>query len=135
MPSVRPHSRFSNEVTVAYQPDLSSEYATGDQLPAYRKRRGGRRYPPWRDVEAWRSRWTAEKVAMVLHLLGEHKSAKIIGEKTGFGTLSVTDDHGRTRHVADLRGLDLALLPPEDRRIDLFIGPLDLSYGHLEGAR
>lgn len=31
--------------------------------------------------------------------------------------------------------LDLALLPPEDRRIDVFIGPLDLSYGHLEGAR
>lgn len=120
---------------MAYQPDLTSEYATGDQPRAYRMRRGAWRYPPWRDVEVWRDRWTADKVRVVLHLLGGHESADVIGEKTGFGTLPVIDDHGRTRHVPDLRGLDLALLPPEERHLDVFTSPLDLSYGRLEGAR
>lgn len=125
---------------MGYRPDLTSEYVTGDQSLTYRKRRGGRRPPSWRDVEAWRERWTPENVAAVLELLGRQASVGAIGDKTGFGTLLVTDEHGRTKHVPDLRGLDLALLPPERRRLELpktadADRNLDLSYAHLEGAR
>ncbi len=120
---------------MTYQPDLTSEYVTGDQPDAYRMRRGALRYPPWRDVEAWRDRWTAEKVQVVLHLLDTQASAGVIGKKTGFGILSEIDDHGQTTYVPDLRGLDLALLSPEERHSDVFTRPLDLSYGRLEGAR
>lgn len=93
--------------------------------------------PAWRDVEEWRSRWKGkeETIRGVLDLLGQHESAEVIGKKTNFGTLPVIDDHGRTMHVPDLRGLDLALLPPEERHSDIFTRPLDLSYGRLEGAR
>ncbi len=123
-----------------YHPDLSSEYVTGDQAFTYRKRRGGRRDPSWPDVEGWHRRWTPEKVATVLELLGRRESPEIVGEKSGFATLVVTDDHGRTRHVPDLRGLDLALLPPERRRLETTTSSetsqaVDLSYGRLEGAR
>jgi hypothetical protein len=96
--------------------------------------------PSWREVEGWRSRWTPEKVAAVLELLGRRASAEVIGERSGFGTLPAADDHGRTRQVPDLRGLDAALLPPEERRLGGAVGSqaaqrLDLSYGRLEGAR
>lgn len=123
---------------MAYEPDLTSEYVTGDQPFFYRKRRGGRRYPSWRDVEAWRKRWTPEKVSTVLESLGQGEPPEIIGHKSGFGVLEVTDDHGRTKHVPDLRGLDVALLPPEKRKLGTSNGTsnsLDLSYGRLEGAR
>lgn len=130
----------ARQYSMTHQPDLTSEYVTGDQSFTYRKRRGGRRDPRWRDVEAWRRRWTPEKVAAVLELLGRRESAEVIGEKSGFGTLAVTDDHGRTRYVPDLRGLDVALLPPERRRLEAPNSSeasqvLDLSYGRLEGAR
>lgn len=123
-----------------YQPDLTSEYITGDQEFAYRKRRGGRRYPSWHEVEAWRNRWTPEKVTAVLESLGRRESAEVVGGKSGFGTLAVTDEHGQTRYVADLRGLDVALLPSENRRFGTSNSSkdsqgLDLSYGRMEGAR
>lgn len=124
---------------MSLQLDPTSEFVTGDQSPIYRKRRGRHRYPSWGDVERWRARWTVAQVATVLELLGRRASPEEIGGKTGFGTLAATDDHGQIKFVADLRGLDLALLPPKSRRItsDRSVSHrvLDLSYGHLEGAR
>ncbi len=123
-----------------YKPDLTSEYVTGDQSFGYRKRRGAWRYPSWREVEVWRKRWTPEKVEAVLKELGEPYSAYGISSHTGFDNFSVRDDHGKIKVVPDLRGLDLALLPPDKRRLNFgpyhdFKNPLDLSYARLEGAR
>lgn len=119
-----------------YKPDLDSEYVTGDQSFSHRERRGYLRDPKWRQVRSWRARWTAEKVATVLTLLGQGASSEAIGESTGFGTLAV---EGSTTNVPDLRGLDLVLLPPENRQISFSNEKsqrqLDLSYARLEGAR
>jgi len=125
---------------MAYQLDLDSEYVTGDQSFSYRKKRGPWRYPKWCQVEMWRKRWTTEKVTTVLDMLGHHAPVEDIGKETGFSTLSVNDDQGRVRHVPDLRGLDLALLPPENRRLggdpdSRAARSLDLSYAMLEGSR
>ena len=73
-----------------YQPDLSSEYVTGDQPFAYRKRRGGRREPSWKEVEEWRRRWTPQKVSSVLSLLGNQTTPEEIGNATGFGTIEMS---------------------------------------------
>lgn len=123
-----------------YQPDLESEYVTGDQPFSYRKRRGRLRRPKWRQVEGWRSRWTAEKVSTVLNMIGRGSCAEAIGETTGFGTFTIQIDQGGTKEIPDLRGLDLALLPPESRRIAIDRESqdkpqLDLSYAKLEGCR
>jgi hypothetical protein len=116
-----------------------SEYVTGDQEYSYRKRRGYFRYPKWSVVKKWRGRWDREKVENVLMLLGKSGSAEEISEKTGFGTLSITDVHGNKKVVPDLRGLDVTVVPREHR---LLGGGkrnnnniLDLSYYHFEGAR
>lgn len=122
-----------------YKPDLESEYVTGDQPFSYRKRRGRLRQPKWRQVEGWRRRWTAEKVLAIIAMLGQGASAEAIGEATGFGTLAVEIDEGASKNVPDLRGLDLALIPPENRQIGSakkgFNRQLDLSYARLDGSR
>lgn len=121
-----------------YQPNLNSEYVTGDQPFNYRKRRGLFRYPKWSQVENWRNRWTPEKVVCVLDMLGCKASAEDIGSAIGFGTLSVTIDNGDIKKVPDLRGLDLILIPPGRRvlaRSSELSRQLDLSYARLEGAR
>ncbi|HEY0079563.1 MAG TPA: pentapeptide repeat-containing protein [Pyrinomonadaceae bacterium] len=124
---------------MTYQVDLNSERSTGDQSFHYRRWRGPFRYPRWSQVEEWRRRWTPEKVADVLNMLGFGASADEIGEKTGFGVLEVLVDQGQIKRVPDLRGLDLARLPPEDRRLgdsdSRATQPLDLSYARLEGSR
>ncbi len=125
---------MTEEEPKGYQPDLTSEYVTGDQPFSYRKRRGPWRYPSWQEVEAWRNRWTPEKVELVLYHLGEPFFNEAISQATGFQSFSVKDDHGQINTVADLRGLDLALLPPEKRKIRCD-KPLNLSYARLEGAR
>lgn len=114
------------------------ESLTGDQPFRYRKRRGPRRYPSWSDVEGWRKRWTREMVAEVLRLLAVRASPEEIGKASGFGTLDVEGVHDPPRRVPDLRGLDLALLPSNERRLDSLPGlndRLNLSYARLEGAR
>jgi len=123
-----------------YQPDLDSEHVTGDQPFSYRKRRGARRHPKWRQIESWRARWTPDAVATVLEMLGNGASAKAIGEATGFGTLDIIGDKEVAKQVPDLRGLDLALIPPESRRLGGDPAArrgrhLDLSYARLEGSR
>lgn len=123
-----------------YKPDLNSETVTGDQPFRYRKWRGPCRYPKWRQVERWRARWKSDTVATVLNMLGGRASAEAIGEATGFGTLDVTGDQGVTKHVPDLRGLDLALLSPQNRRLrgdpeTRVSRPIDLSHARLEGSR
>lgn len=123
-----------------YQPDLESEYDTGDQPRKYRERRGKKRPPSWGDVENWRSRWTQEIVIEVLHMLGRGQSSHDIGQATGFGTISIVTEESGQKDVADLRGLDLAQIPPERRAlgggVNLMEQPsLDFSYASLEGAR
>ena len=123
-----------------YHIDLNSEYVTGDQSFRYRKKRGPWRYPKWQQVEEWRKRWTAEKVAAVLDMLGRGASAETIGKETGLGTFTVKDDHGEVKEVPDLRGLDLAIIPPKRRRLggkanSRSAQRLDLSYARLEGSR
>ncbi len=139
---VRRHSvgRSGARMSNGYLPDLESEYVTGDQPLNYRKRRGYLRNPKWQEVEKWRGRWTADKVSVVLTMLGHGASAEAIGEAIGFGTLTVQMDQGGIKNVPDLRGLDLALLPPEKRRICAHPASpvnqrLDLSYARLEGSR
>jgi Ion channel/Pentapeptide repeats (8 copies) len=121
---------------VDYNPDLTSEYVTGDQSLRFRQRRGALRPPAWQDVETWRSRWNAPAVTEVLRLLGECAPASAFAELTGFQSIRTLDARGREKTVPDLRGLDLALLPPEMRQI-LYATPArpDLSYARLEGAR
>lgn len=118
---------------------IEPEHISGDQAFRYRKRRGRLRSPRWKEVKNWRKRWTTEKVLAVLDLLGRQESAETVGEATDFGTLLVTMDGGKEKQVPDLRGLDLALLPREQRRLGSQPGanstPLDLSYARLEGAR
>lgn len=123
-----------------YKPDLTSEYVTGDQAFSYRKRRGKKRSPSWNEVENWRKRWTPEKVSSVLSSLEKGSSPKEISNVTGFGTIEIMDEHGQKRSVPDLRGLDLALLPPDCRRINTNGGDvtdleLNMAFFHLEGAR
>jgi hypothetical protein len=123
-----------------YHIDLNSEYLTGDQPFRSRKKRGPWRYPKWHQVEVWRKRWTSEKVLAVLDMLGRRVPAETIGNETGFGTFTVKDEQGKVKEVPDLRGLDLALLPPEKRRLggEAYAGSvqrLDLSNARLEGSR
>lgn len=122
-----------------YQPDLESESVTGDQAYSYRRWRGPLRHPEWRQVKSWRSRWTAEKVSVVLTMLAQGASADAIGKITGFGTLPAALAEDRTKYVPDLRGLDLILVPLENRRIGCAeVRPerqLDLSHARLEGSR
>ena len=117
-----------------------SEYITGDQPFSYRKKRGSLRNPKWKTVEQWRQRWDKTKVSDALTMIGDGKSAEEIGTVTGFGAIDVVDVHGNPRKVPDLRGLDVTLLPRENRILGgrgtrVGRGQLDFSYFHLEGAR
>jgi len=121
---------------MSYEPDLDSEYDTGDQPFDYRKWRGWRRSPSWKTVKKWRTRWTREKVECVLHLLGQGATAQKIGEVSCFGTLEIDTGPHTSKTVPDLRGLDLALLPPDQRNIDWESEEQhDLSRFRFEGAR
>lgn len=129
------------------------QYFTGDQPKKYLRRRirgdcsfweyqgNDNCLHNWNDVENWRSRWTAEKVIEVLKLLGHGEEQRVIGEATGFGVIRVDTIEDRQKNVADLRGLDLALIPPKDRSIGrnaesiVEFPYLDLSYAKLEGSR
>ncbi|HYD86252.1 MAG TPA: pentapeptide repeat-containing protein [Vitreimonas sp.] len=116
-----------------------SEYVTGDQPLKYRRKRGGGRYPSWRQVERWRQRWTPDTVRAVLGLLAEGASAEHIAAAAGTASLEVRDVHGQEILVPDLRGFDVTIIPlaerqqwrsvPSDRR------RLDISYWRFEGSR
>lgn len=125
---------------MAKQLDMDSEYNTGDQPTPYRNRRRRSRSPSWVQVDEWRERWSPEKVALVLDMLGRRASAEDIGRATGFGTVTVKSEMGRAKEVPDLRGLDVARLPPEKRCLSRYtkvqsMGILDLSYAQMNGAR
>lgn len=127
-------------MAVQRKEDLESEYVTGDQLRSYRLSRGFRRPPSWAEVESWRQRWSRTSVLSVLQALADGATAEVIALSSGYGLLDGVDVHGRKRAVPDLRGLDLAILEPNERRIP-WKGPpdskpsLDLAYFHLEGSR
>lgn len=116
-----------------------SEYVTGEQPFSYRKRRGRFRSPMWNIVQEWRDRWKQETVEKVLVLLGHENSVEKIGKITGFEPIETTDVHGNKKIVPDLRGLDVTLVPKENRKLGggkrSLERVLDLSYFHLEGAR
>lgn len=119
--------------------EIEPEEVSGDQPFRYRKRRGRLRSPRWGEVQGWRKRWTVEKVLAVLDFLGRQEPAEVIGQATGFETVTVTMDGGESKQVPDLRGLDLAPLPREQRQLSAQPSAnttsLDLSYAKLEGAR
>lgn len=110
------------------------ESETGDQSLQTRLRRGKGRRPSWEDVEKWRSRWTVESVARVLQALASKSSTPSnISTLTKFPVL---EEDGQ--QFADLRGLDVTLLPVGQRLIGAPRSPtgiLDLRQINFDGAR
>lgn len=115
------------EGCVDYRPNLELESVTGDQDWSYRKWRGRWREPSWRQVDELRKRWTASQVADALTLIRDGATTAEVSLATGFKPID---------GVADLRGLDVILLPPA--KLDSFNKePLiaNLERARLDGAR
>jgi len=113
----------------------NDESYTGEQHPNDRRWRGMWRSPSWVQVDAWRNHWDDKRVRNISKLYREGVTDEAIIEATGRPGILREDTNKGSEIIPDLRGLDLALLPPEERRQFKPTKTNALRHARLEGAR
>lgn len=113
----------------------NDESYTGDQLPKDRRWRGMWRSPSWKQVDAWRSHWNEVRVRELCKLFRDGVSNDVLVEATGRPPITMPETDNGVIKLPDLRGFDLAVLPPDERRQ---FKPTKLNvfqHARLDGAR